>query len=291
MEAQNRCAEIRLRAERKLGQLLAITPRLHGRPKSVPSENTLPGLSDLGIPDRKISHRAQRIAAVSADEFEAYLLHAHGSGWEITTRHLLRIAERRQGIARNREMLVGGRVSDLIHFARAGHRMGCIVVDPPWPIAGSPIMPYQTIDLDDLRALPISDLAGDRCHLHFWTLPNYYHRLAYDIIEGWGFRPVSEFVWVKPEIGRGQYWRLSHEILITAITGAEDSFDDHGLRSWTEAPRGRHSEKPEIVRRMIEQASPPPRIEIFARTNSPGWFAWGHEIAEPLNDQVALAIG
>ena len=33
MVAQNRCAEIRLRAERKLGELLTMTPRLHGRPK------------------------------------------------------------------------------------------------------------------------------------------------------------------------------------------------------------------------------------------------------------------
>src|ERR1700746_3800880 len=64
MVAQNRCAEIRLRAERKLGELLATTPRLHGRPKSVPEENTLPRLSDLGVPNRSISHRAQRIAAV-----------------------------------------------------------------------------------------------------------------------------------------------------------------------------------------------------------------------------------
>jgi len=49
MLAQNRCAEIRLRAERKLGELLTTTPRLHGRPKSVPDENTFPSLSELGV--------------------------------------------------------------------------------------------------------------------------------------------------------------------------------------------------------------------------------------------------
>ena len=47
MVGQNRCAEIRLRAERKLGELLAKTPRLHGRPRSVPDGDTLPKLSDL----------------------------------------------------------------------------------------------------------------------------------------------------------------------------------------------------------------------------------------------------
>jgi len=46
MAAQNRCAEVRLRAERKLGQILTTTPRLRGRPKSVPEANTLPRLSE-----------------------------------------------------------------------------------------------------------------------------------------------------------------------------------------------------------------------------------------------------
>src|SRR5438046_1941559 len=41
MQAQNRCAEIRLRAERKLGQYLADTERNGGgRPKGVPQGNT-----------------------------------------------------------------------------------------------------------------------------------------------------------------------------------------------------------------------------------------------------------
>ena len=86
MVAQNRCAELRLRAERKLGELLTTTPRLHGRPKSVLGENTLPTLSDLGVRDRKTSYRAQRIAAVPTKDFEAYLRRAHHAGWEITTR-------------------------------------------------------------------------------------------------------------------------------------------------------------------------------------------------------------
>ena len=47
MVAQNKCAELRLRAERKLGRklgdFLATTARLHGRPKSVPQGNPLPG--------------------------------------------------------------------------------------------------------------------------------------------------------------------------------------------------------------------------------------------------------
>jgi hypothetical protein len=215
MVAQNRCAEIRLRAERKLGELLTTTPRLHGRPKTVPDENTFPSLSDLGVPDRKLSHRAQRIAAVPIAEFEAYLREAHEREWEITTRLLLRQYERGQTTERNRQRLVGGRVDDLIEFVRNGPKMGCIVVDPSWPMRNA--LPYLAIDLGHLKNLPIRDLAAERCHLHLWTLPNRHHILAYEIIEHWGFRPVSEFVWVKPTLGRGSYWRMSHETLVTAV--------------------------------------------------------------------------
>jgi N6-adenosine-specific RNA methylase IME4 len=286
MVAQNRCGELRLRAERKLGELLTTTPRLHGRPKSVPDENTFPSLSELGVPDRKLSHRAQRIAAVPAGEFEAYFRDAQNEGWEITTRGLLCQSERRQASSRNRQRIVGGRVADLIKFARTRPRMGCIVIDPPWPIEGS-ALPYMDVQVDDLKLLPIRELARERCHIHLWTLPNSYHRLAYEIVERWGFRVVSEFVWCKTQVGRGHYWRMSHEILLTAVQGQDDRFDDRGLRSWIEAPRGRHSEKPDEVREMIERASPSPRLELFARKVVPGWFAWGHEISEALCDQTA----
>jgi N6-adenosine-specific RNA methylase IME4 len=286
MVAQNRCAELRLRAERKLGELLTTTPRLHGRPRSVPARNSLPSLADLGVCDRKISHRAQRIAAVPTVDFEWYLRTAHKENWEITTRGLLSSCERRQAVSRNRQRIVGGRVADLMEFARAGPRLGCIVIDPPWPIAGA-ILPYMDIQVEELQSLPIGELAAGRCHLHLWTLPNSYHRIAYDIVENWGFRVVSEFVWCKTQPGKGNYWRMSHEILLTAVQGEHDRFDDRSLRSWIEVPRGRHSEKPDVVRQMIERASPGPRLEVFARKVTPGWYAWGHEIAEPLIDQAA----
>jgi hypothetical protein len=64
MTAQNRCAEIRLRAERMLGQYLAGTPRNSGsRPKPVPLENAFSTLDAFGI-TRKLSHRAYRLATL-----------------------------------------------------------------------------------------------------------------------------------------------------------------------------------------------------------------------------------
>src|SRR5437868_1714660 len=77
LSAQNRAAELRLRAERRIGEYLSGTGRhLGGRPpkKPVPHENgfSLPRLSALGI-DRTLSFRAQRIAAIPASSFDAWL--------------------------------------------------------------------------------------------------------------------------------------------------------------------------------------------------------------------------
>jgi N6-adenosine-specific RNA methylase IME4 len=285
MAAQNKCAELRLRAERKLGDFLATTVRLHGRPKSVPQGNTLPRLSELGINDRKLSHRAQRIAAISTAEFERYLKNALNAEWEITTRQLLYLCERRQAATKSRQRIVGGQVSDLIEFAQAGNRMGTILIDPPWPTLNA-LLPYLSISLDELQSLPVPNLAAERCHLHVWATANNFVYDAKEVIEGWGFRVVGNFVWAKPQLGRGNYWRQSHEILLTAVRGEDDRFDDLGLRSWIAAPRGRHSEKPDVIRELLERASPGPRLEIFARKLNRGWYSWGHEIAEPLIEQA-----
>jgi N6-adenosine-specific RNA methylase IME4 len=275
MVAQNRCAEIRLRAERKLGQYLADTPRNPGgRPKPVPDGTGFPSLAELGI-TKKLSHRAQRLAAIRKEDFEWYLATARERGWEITTRLLLLYCGRRGEWERNQQRIVGGRVEDLIEFAQAGNRMGCIVLDPPWLIPGATTLPYDTMDIDQLKKLPIPDLAADRCHLHLWTLPNATHRLGCDLIEHWGFRVVSEFVWVKPSLGQGNYWRNAHETLVTAVNAENDRFNDRWLRSWGEYPRRRHSEKPAEVRALIERASPAPRLAIFARQLIPNWYHLG----------------
>jgi N6-adenosine-specific RNA methylase IME4 len=277
MAAQNRAAEIRLRAERGLGSLLAPV-EMRGRPKNVRSANNFK-LADFGV-TRRLSHRAQKLAAVAASVFDGYLRDALDRNDEITTRALLGVAERQTSAERNRQRIRGGGVADLVSFAAAGHRVGCVLVDPPWEVKGaSALLPYATTTVDDLKRLPVASFCAERCHCHLWCLPNETMFRAEEILGAWNFRVVGTFVWVKSgALGRGNYWRHSHEVLVTGVRGPADRFDDRGLRSWLEAPRGRHSAKPDAVYDLITRASPSPRIELFARSIRPGWFAWGHEI-------------
>jgi hypothetical protein len=69
VEAERQCCEIRLRAERKAGQLLAQIDKLKGRPGKA---SDVTRLSDLGISHDQ-SSQWQRLAAVPQPEFEAAL--------------------------------------------------------------------------------------------------------------------------------------------------------------------------------------------------------------------------
>ena len=102
---------------------------------------------------------------------------------------------------------------------------------------------------------------------------------ALQLIEAWGFRYVGNIVWVKPSIGLGHWVRNRHELLLIGQRGAF-SPPDPDLRpgSVIEAPRGRHSQKPERFYQLLERGHPAAsKLELFARNARPGWVVWGKE--------------
>lgn len=92
LELQNRAAEVKLRAERKAGQLLADLRLRGGDRKSAHGEERV-RLSDLGISHNQ-SKRWQKEAAIPEDEFQCYVRSASQLGEEVTTAGLLRLSHR-----------------------------------------------------------------------------------------------------------------------------------------------------------------------------------------------------
>lgn len=179
----------------------------------------------------------------------------------------------------------GCALSDLNILAKEGKKFGTIYADPPWTYSnqstrGSTDRHYPTMSVEEIAALPVGDLAADDCHLHLWTTNNFVFEVP-KILESWGFTYKSMFVWCKPQMGMGNYWRVSHELLFFAVKG-NAPFRDRGLMSWGKIDRGKHSSKPEQVRAMIEKASPPPYLELFGREAVQGWAVWGNEVSKTL---------
>ncbi|MHB8409440.1 MAG: MT-A70 family methyltransferase [Acidiferrobacterales bacterium] len=173
-----------------------------------------------------------------------------------------------------------------------GRKFGVIYADPPWRYAnqgtrGATSGHYQGMTIEEIIALPVEQLSADDCFLHLWTT-NGFLKDAITILEAWGFEFKSNFIWTKPQMGMGNYWRVSHEILLLGKRGSP-AWHAKGLHSWGTFPRRKHSAKPEEVRAMIERANPGgPYLELFARRTAPGWTVWGNQIEQDLVSRANL---
>jgi N6-adenosine-specific RNA methylase IME4 len=165
-----------------------------------------------------------------------------------------------------------------------------IYADPPWPERGGGKIKrgadrhYPLMRIEDIAALPVMDLADpEGCHLYLWTTNNYLPA-ALEVMAAWGFRYITTITWTKDRAGLGQYFRGLTEHCLFGVRGKVpykiiDGKRQQGTTGFY-APKGRHSQKPEEMRQMIEKVSYGPRIELFARQIAPGWDAWGNEIGK-----------
>lgn len=181
----------------------------------------------------------------------------------------------------------GESVSSLHELIAAGRTFPTIYADPPWAYdneasRGAAVNHYPVMSLDEIRREPVAQLAAKNAHLHLWTT-NSFLPAAIDLIGVWGFEFKSCLVWVKPDLGCGNYWRVSHEVLLLGVRGSLP-FRDRSQRSWIHVPRMEHSRKPGRVRLLIEQVSPGPYLELYGRAEIPdsGWTVYGNRVERRL---------
>jgi len=169
-----------------------------------------------------------------------------------------------------------------------------IVADPPWDVQRlespgakafgtqtgtlrSVRLPYPTMSLAEIAALPVAALAEDDAHLYVWTV-NRYVEATYEIARAWGFRPATLLTWAKAPMGLGPGGAFSQttEHVLFARRG-RDVRKARSDSTWWAWKRGAHSAKPEGFLDVVEQVSPGPYVELFARRDRLGWDTWGNE--------------
>lgn len=172
--------------------------------------------------------------------------------------------------------------------AKALGKFALLYADPPWRYEHPPIggtnrsieNQYPTMDLEEIMALPVGEIAHDNCVLFLWaTSPKLYECMR--VLDAWGFEHRTTMAWVKDVIGMGYHVRERHEILLIAKRGelpppVEDARPD----SVVEAPRLEHSAKPPIFYDLIDSMYPDIRkIELFGRNceGRPHWTFWGNQ--------------
>ena len=173
-------------------------------------------------------------------------------------------------------------------------RYRVIYADPPWRYERACLgaLPYPTMSLEELEALPVRDIADSDAALFLWT-SNPMLESAFRLIRAWGFEYKTVFkVWSKrradeksPALVPG-YWSMSSvELLLVASRGCMQKHKRvFNETQEFESTRARHSEKPHEIRESIERlldADGCPhnrRIELFARHTCEGWDAWGLDV-------------
>lgn len=165
-----------------------------------------------------------------------------------------------------------------------------IMSDPPWRFetysdAGrekSADAHYETMTLDEIKAMPVSHLGRGDCILWLWAthpmLPQ-----AFEVVKAWGFNHVTNGVWVKRTktgklaFGTGYRLRCASEPFIIATLGNPETVRD--VRSVIEGPVREHSRKPEEAYAEAERYMPSAvrKLDMFSRETRPGWDSWGNE--------------
>ena len=178
-------------------------------------------------------------------------------------------------------------VADLQSLINDGHKFKTVLADPPWRYEntasrGAAANHYSTMAMREICAEPIERLVDDSAHLHLWTT-NAFLEAAFTVMRAWGFEFKSCLVWLKPRMGLGNYYRVSHEFLLFGIRGRL-RFGRNDIPSWMLAPRTTHSRKPFKFRELIEQVSPGPYLELYGRDEQPDseWTVYGNQVERRL---------
>jgi len=178
-----------------------------------------------------------------------------------------------------------------------------IYADPPWKEQGGGKIKrgadrhYSLMSTNDIKNLPVNQITAENAHLYLWVTNNFLSD-GLEVVKAWGFRYVTMITWVKDKFGLGQYYRGQTEHVLFGVKGMLPyKIDLTGKRcqgkTFFMAPRGKHSVKPEEMRKMIEHVSYQTgmnKLEMFARRVIPGWDVWGNEVEETVKDMFGEIV-
>lgn len=272
-EMQNQAAEIKLRAERRAGEILKEQERNKGaRGVGVPfHDETAPTYEELGI-TRLQSHRWQLEASVPEEKFEQFIAETKAATEELTSQAALGLAlklrhEAQKESTSNNELPRG--------------LFEVIIIDPPWPYGGNYNAffhriesPYHERSIEEIMMLEIP--AASDCILWLWTTNAFIHD-AFHILEAWAFEPKTILTWFKGRTGVGYWLRGQTEHCILSVRGHPVlNHEAQGTALFTKASN--HSKKPEEFYQLIESLCPGRKLEMFARRKREGWESHGDQL-------------
>lgn len=179
-------------------------------------------------------------------------------------------------------------------FSEVGERFGTILMDPPWRFSNRTgkmapehkrLRRYSTMSMDEIRELPVARYAKAQSHIYLWC-PNALLADGLSFLDAWGYTYKTNIVWYKVRKdggpdgrGVGFYFRNVTELVLFGVRGSLRTLAPGRRQVNLLSTRKReHSRKPDELYDIIEQCSPGPYLELFARQRRPNWTQWGDEV-------------
>lgn len=146
---------------------------------------------------------------------------------------------------------------------------------------------YDVMSVEEIKSLPVKDISSKNSVLFLWGT-NPMIAEALEIMKAWGFAYITMITWYKTNSkGMGYWFRGYTEHLLFGKKGNIKSFRTK-IKNIQEHKFTKHSEKPGLFRKLIEEATPHlnPKIELFARQRFEGWDAWGNELGKTIQKVI-----
>ena len=167
-----------------------------------------------------------------------------------------------------------------------------LYADPPWDYkgqlqhagpnsgdTGGAVRHYETVTTAEMAQWKIWKMAADNSLLFMWATSPHLDQ-AIDLGKAWRFQWATvAFVWDKMKTNPGFYTLSQCELCLVFKRGKiPQPRGARNIRQLVPEMRGKHSAKPNEVRKRIEQMFPTQsKLELFARRQFPGWDAWGNQ--------------
>lgn len=280
IESQNDAAEIRLRAERRLGEISQEIEE-DGRGRKPKVKAAAPAvitkgakLAELGLKERD-ARRYEQLAKIPEVKFDELIEETRSKGERLTSSAPLKLV-RQDAKAKKAAELRSKPIP------QADGRFDVIVIDPPWfyekraeDITQRGQIPYPPMTQDELLALPVPDRAEEDCILWCWTT-NAFIEDALELGKHWGFELKTMLTWGKDRMGNGDWLRGKTEHCLMFVKGRpivtltnQTTLLMAGVRE--------HSRKPDEFYALVESLCPGTKLDMFAQEQREGFVVWGSD--------------
>lgn len=175
-----------------------------------------------------------------------------------------------------------------VDIFNTGDSFRVIYADPAWsyndkqdtPNLGGAAKHYDTMNVKQICELPVKEISEKDSVLFLWVTSPLLED-AFEVINSWGFKYKTSFIWDKVKHNMGHYNSVRHEILLIATKGSCVPDNKKLYDSVQSIERNdNHSEKPiEFLNIIDDLYTYGNKLEMFCRKiKKENWYGWGNEI-------------